>query len=143
PDVTLEEARADSSSIDFDLGALPETGEENAGQEKEKSDFTPEGTLIMGNQEPESTLGGLDFDLNLAAGEKPAEDTAKAAAPAPDASTGLEFDLDLDLGAPAGDDPSQAAAPALDLSDISLDLGTETATSGAANDDPKWQEVAT
>ena len=129
-----------ASSVDFDLGAAATPPAAPAG---EKSDFTPEGTLIMGATEPEKTVSGLDFDLSLGGDEiKPAAPAPAAPAPA-DASGGLDFDLNLDLDTPT--EKSGAAgksAPAMDLSSISLDLGSAGEPSASGAGDPKWQEVA-
>jgi pilus assembly protein FimV len=95
--------------MDFDLGAAAP-----APAEEPKADFTPEGTLIMGSQEPEKTHAGLDFDLGASAAPPPA---APAAEKQPDIS-GLDFDLNIDLGGPAE-------------------------VSGGGGSDPRWQEVAT
>ena len=146
PDVTLDQRNtgASTTAVDFDLGAatLPPAGG------KDRSDFTPEGTLVLDDKAPEPSLGGLDFDLNLGDEEKK-PDAAAAPAPAspsvaPEPSGGLDFDLNLDLG-DKGPEAEKTAAP-MDLSAISLDLGTpgETSAGGAASsNDPKWQEVAT
>ena len=114
---------------------------------EEKSDFTPDGTIIMGAKDADQTAGGLDFDLGMG-GEKKAAAPAPAPAPAAaEPSGGLDFDLNLDIGGAAGGGkPAEpAAAPAtLDLSAISLDLGgTEPSAPAAGGADPKWQEVAT
>ncbi|TAK84558.1 MAG: pilus assembly protein FimV [Betaproteobacteria bacterium] len=147
PDITLDEGQksAPPPAVDFDLGAAttPPPG-------KPTSDFSPGGTLIMEEQKPESTVGGLDFDLNLGAPAEKKAETPAAPPPAAPAETGggLDFDLNLDLGggetsAPA-DKPAPAAAP-MDLSSINLDLGSagEPSTAAAPSNDPKWQEVAT
>jgi pilus assembly protein FimV len=143
PDISLDEKKEEpsASSVDFDLGA----GTSPAGG-KETSDFTPEGTLILDKAEPERTLGGLDFNLDMGEEKKP-EAPAPApapAAPAAESSGGLDFDLDLDLGGDKGTGPGKtgASSPSMDLSDISLDLGSPGEPS-AAGSDPKWQEVAT
>ncbi|HEY6820939.1 MAG TPA: FimV/HubP family polar landmark protein, partial [Burkholderiales bacterium] len=119
----------------------------------EKSDFTPDGTIIMTPLPADSTAGGgggLDFDLGLGDSKAPAAAPAAkpAAPPAPapaDSGGGLDFDLNLDLGTGGGEKttPEPAAAP-MDLSAISLDLGApaEPAAAGGSGD-PKWQEVAT
>ncbi|MBV8033336.1 MAG: LysM peptidoglycan-binding domain-containing protein [Betaproteobacteria bacterium] len=146
PDISLDAPKeAEPAALDFDLGgaAAPAAPEQ-------KTDFTPEGTLIMESKGPDSTAsGGLDFDLGLGGDDKkgaaaaaPAPAAAPAAPAAADASGGLDFDLNLDMGGDAkkADAPTQPA-PSMDLSSISLDLG-ESAP-GAAGGDPKWQEVAT
>jgi pilus assembly protein FimV len=139
PDITLDEQpRAGSAgSVDFDLGASTSPGE------KEKTDFTPEGTLIM-DKESDATASGLDFDLNIGGTEERKPAAAPAAAPAPEPSGGLDFDLNLDLGGEKAPEPEKSA-PSMDLSSISLDLGSagEPSAGAASSNDPKWQEVAT
>jgi pilus assembly protein FimV len=143
PDIALDTPTKEPSapaSIDFDLGAAASA---SAAQEQ-KSDFTPEGTLIMGKEETsaaDKTAGGLDFDLGLGGDTKPVSASPSPAAPA-EPSGGMDFDLNLDLGGetkPAGGE----AAPAMDLSSISLDLGSGDASAPSGGGDPKWQEVAT
>jgi pilus assembly protein FimV len=140
PDISLDEKNEEpsGSSVDFDLGAGTLPGE------RPTSDFTPEGTLIMDKSDPEKTVGGLDFDLDMGGEDKTLSPVS--AAPAAEPSGGLDFDLNLDMG---GDDkgapPERPAAstPSMDLSDISLDLGSSEASATGASSDPKWQEVAT
>jgi pilus assembly protein FimV len=135
PDITLDERPqvGAATSIDFDLGAATSPGE------KEKSDFTPEGTLIMEDKQLESTVSGLDFDLGGGAQTK--EEPAKPQAAAAETSGGLDFDLNLDLG--GAEKMAEPAAP-MDLSSISLDLGSAgEPTAAPPSNDPKWQEVAT
>ena len=137
PDISLDEPSRDAapSSMDFDLGAAAP-----APAEEPKADFTPEGTLIMGSQEPEKTHAGLDFDLGTSAAPSPA---APAAEKQPDMS-GLDFDLNIDLGGTGeAKPPDEKSAPPPDLSAISLDLGGPAEVSGGDGSDPKWQEVAT
>jgi len=143
PDIALDAAPKDEtpSTIDFDLGAAASAPSE------EKSDFTPEGTLIMGNEADSTASGGLDFDLGLPGETKPAQAPA-AAAPAAqadqsgsDTSGGLDFDLNLDLGDASGAEKPAEAPAAMDLSSISLDLGN--AADAAGGGDGKWQEIAT
>ncbi len=139
PDITLDETpKQGGGSVDFDLGSATQP----PAAEAPKSDFSPEGTLIMEPKGADSTAtGGLDFDLGL--GGTPAAPSAPAEAPKPAETTGgLDFDLNLDMG---GDKPAEAAqpAPSMDLSSISLDLGTEPGAPAAGGGDPKWQEVAT
>jgi pilus assembly protein FimV len=130
-DAPTQEPSASSGSVDFDLGggtpaATPPT------------DFTPEGTLIMGAPAPDSTASGLDFDLGSPKEEAPPE--APAAPPPSDG--GLDFDLKLDDMPGATAEPSAPATP--DLSSISLDLGSPGESSApSGGSDPKWQEVAT
>ncbi|HYC69424.1 FimV/HubP family polar landmark protein, partial [Brevundimonas sp.] len=139
PDIALDAAPKEESSgsVDFDLGAAAA-----APAEEPKSDFTPEGTLIMGKEETsaDSSSGGLDFDLGLGGDTKPVSASPSAPAPAAaEPSGGLDFDLNLDMGGEAK--PAESAeAPSMDLSSISLDLGSDASASGG---DPKWQEVAT
>ncbi len=138
PDISLDDKKEEASSVDFDL-----SGDSVAPGEQQTSDFTPEGTLILDKSDPEKTVGGLDFDLDMGADDK----TINQASPAPAAepSGGLDFDLNLDMGdkdAAPGERPA-ASAPAMDLSDISLDLGSGEASATGASSDPKWQEVAT
>jgi pilus assembly protein FimV len=136
PDISLDAAPKDdsASSIDFDLGAAAAAP---AGEPK--SDFTPEGTLIMGKEDAsaDKTAGGLDFDLNLGGDTKPVSASRSAPASA-EPSGGMDFDLNLDMGESK---PAPSAA-SMDLSAISLDLGDASASS-AGGGDPKWQEVAT
>jgi pilus assembly protein FimV len=138
PDITLDEQpkAGSAGSVDFDLGASTSPGE------KEKTDFTPEGTLIM-DQESDATASGLDFDLNIGGTEE--RKPAPAAAPAPEPSGGLDFDLNLDLGGGEKAAEPEKSAPSMDLSAISLDLGSagEPSAGAASSNDPKWQEVAT
>ncbi len=149
PDITLgaTSTKQATAPIDFDLGAASTPAA--AAAPAAKTDFTPEGTLIMEEKAPDTT--GLDFDLGLGGGETaPAAAAAPApAAPAPAAATpvaadtsGLDFDLNLDMGTATEEKKPAAAAPAMDLSAISLDLGTPSAPA-AAGGDQKWQEVAT
>jgi pilus assembly protein FimV len=147
PDITLDAAPAAATpdaGLDFDIGGATTPG----APKEEKSDFTPEGTLIMG-QEPappaDSTVQGLDFDLNLG-GQAPAAPEAPAAPAAPAAEPGGGLDFDLNLGGDAQPAPAAPAAePSMDLSSISLDLGSpgEASAPGGGGGDPKWQEVAT
>jgi len=135
PDISFNEPpRTSAASIDFDLGAAA------AAPITEQSDFTPEGTLIMGREPDPSASGGLDFDIGLpSTQQKPAAPAAAA-----DISGGLDFDLNLDMDGDKAADKRAAPAPSMDLSSISLDLGGagDAAASGGGSD-PKWQEVAT
>ncbi len=67
PDISLDDKKEEpsASSVDFDLGAVGEPGGDRL-----TSDFTPEGTLIMDKSDPEKTVGGLDFDLDMGAEDK-------------------------------------------------------------------------
>ncbi len=147
PDISLDEPVKDSnpSTMDFDLGTPATAGDAKPGETK--GDFTPEGTLIMGAQEPEKTVSGLDFDLS---GTEHAP-AGPAAAQKPADAGGLDFDLDIDTGSAAGPaSPDEKSAPPPDLSMISLDLdapgeapgGTDAAGTEPGTE-PKWQEVAT
>jgi pilus assembly protein FimV len=139
PDITLDEPKAGSAgSVDFDLGASTSPGE------KEKTDFTPEGTLIM-DKESDATASGLDFDLNIGGAEEKKPAAAATPAPAAEPSGGLDFDLNLDLGGGEKSAEPEKSAPSMDLSSISLDLGSagEPTAGAASSNDPKWQEVAT
>ncbi len=123
PDISFDEPKAPPpSGLDFNIDATPPP--------IAKSDFTPEGTLIMGDRQGEKTLTNIDFNLEAA---KPAS-----------ANGGLDFDISLELGGEEKKpEPDKTAAP-LDLSSISLDLGTAGEPSASpAGTDPKWQEVAT
>jgi pilus assembly protein FimV len=98
----------------------------------------------MDKSDPEKTVGGLDFDLDIGGEDK--MQAPVTAAPAAEPSGGLDFDLNLDMD--GGDKSAQpgtpaAAAPSMDLSDISLDLGSGEPSAAGASSDPKWQEVAT
>jgi pilus assembly protein FimV len=135
PDITLDAGQKDAAaSVDFDLGAAA------AGGGAPQSDFTPEGTLIMGKEADQT--GGLDFDLGLGGDNKPEPPPTPIAAAPADTSGGLDFDLNLDTDDKGADNASQSAG-AMDLSSISLDLGASGDASAAGSGDPKWQEVAT
>jgi pilus assembly protein FimV len=141
PDISLDDKKDEpsASTVDFDLGAggAPEG-------DRLTSDFTPEGTLIMDKSDPEKTVGGLDFDLDMGADDK--TQAPPPPAPAAETSGGLDFDLNLDMdGGEKSAQPEKPAAPApaMDLSDISLDLGGGEPSAADASSDPKWQEVAT
>jgi pilus assembly protein FimV len=126
PEISLDEPRAPPpSGLDFNIDATLSP--------IAKGDFTPEGTLIMGDRQGEKTLTSIDFNLEAAAQAKPAS-----------ANGGLDFDISLELGGEEKKpEPDKTAAP-LDLSSISLDLGTAGEPSASpAGTDPKWQEVAT
>jgi pilus assembly protein FimV len=133
PDIALDAQPkfGSASSVDFDLGAATTPGD------KDITDFTPEGTLII--DKPDAGAAALDFDLDLGGTEerKPAHQGASAPA---EPSGGLDFDLNLDLG---GDKAAEGAAAPMDLSAISLDLGSAGEAASASSNDPKWQEVAT
>jgi pilus assembly protein FimV len=137
PDISLDaptqEPSAASGSVDFDLGG-PATAAATP-----PTDFTPEGTLIMGAPAPDSTASGLDFDL----GTPKADEPAAAPATPPPSDGGLDFDLKLDDMPGAAAEPGAPATP--DLSSISLDLGSpaEASAPSGGGSDPKWQEVAT
>lgn len=144
PDIALDTPTREPSapaSIDFDLGAAASAP---AGGEQ-KSDFTPEGTLIMGKDEAsaDKTAGGLDFDLGLGGDTKPVSASAWAPAAPAETSGGLDFDINLDMGGESKPAAGEASAPSMDLSSISLDLGAGDASAPSGGGDPKWQEVAT
>ena len=65
PDITLdaETKEAAAPSVDFDLGSAAA-----APGGAPESDFTPEGTLIMGKEADKTADTGLDFDLGLGEG---------------------------------------------------------------------------
>ncbi len=145
PDLPLDvdEKRQTAESVDFDLGS---------DQAEERSDFTPEGTLIT--DEKKGRSGGLDFDLGTAS--KPGDSsidfelpsTEGGDAPSEEAATadaGLDFKLDLDTGETKADEPRGAATQPVDLASISLDLDSPSKPSSepTTSTDPKWQEVAT
>jgi pilus assembly protein FimV len=138
PDFSLDEPKAPSpSGLDFDLDAAPAPAGASA-----RSDFTPEGTLIMGERQGEKTVTSVDFRLDTT-GSGEAKRPGAAAMPA-SANGALDFDISLDLG---GDEkkaePDKTASP-MDLSSISLDLGAAGEPGASpAGTDPKWQEVAT
>ena len=121
--------------LDFDLDAAPAA----AAGASAKSDFSPGGTLIMGERLGERTVTSVDFNLDITGSSE-----AKSAGAAPSANGGLDFDISLDLGGEEKKpEPDKTAAP-MDLSSISLDLGLAGEPSGSpSGTDPKWQEVAT
>jgi len=126
------------SGLDFDLDAAPAA----AAGASARSDFTPEGTLIMGERQGEKTVTSVDFNLDTTAG---GEAKRPGAAAMPGSADGaLDFDISLDLGGEEKKtEPDKTASP-LDLSSISLDLGAAGEPGAApAGTDPKWQEVAT
>jgi pilus assembly protein FimV len=138
PDISLDEPKAPApSGLDFNFDSPTA-----AGGSKAKSDFTPEGTLIMGEQPGDKTVTHMDF--NLDSGEEAKQPPAAPQPKTASADSGLDFDISLDLG---GDDKKpdadKTAAP-LDLSSISLDLGAASDPAAPpSGTDPKWQEVAT
>ncbi len=144
PDISFDEPKPaeGGASIDFDIGGGTTPG--TPAPAAEKTDFTPEGTLIMGKEAPDSTVAGLDFDLNLGGDAKKEEAPAAApSAPAADAGGGLDFDLNLGGDKPADAPAGSAETAPMDLSSISLDLGSPGEPSASGGGDPKWQEVAT
>ncbi|HXL76421.1 MAG TPA: FimV/HubP family polar landmark protein [Burkholderiales bacterium] len=139
PEFSIDEPKAPPpSGLDFDLDAAPAA----AAGASAKSDFTPAGTLIMGERQGERTATGVDFNLDIT-GSGEAKRSGAAAVPA-SANSGLDFDISLDLGGEEKKaEPDNTAAP-MDLSSISLDLGAVGEPSASpAGTDPKWQEVAT
>src|SRR5216117_128972 len=136
PEFSIDEPKAPPlSALDFDLDAAPAA----AAGASAKSDFSPGGTLIMGERPGERTVTSVDFNLDITGSSE-----AKSAGAAPSADGGLDFDISLDLGGEEKKpEPDKTAAP-MDLSSISLDLGIAGEPSGSpAGTDPKWQEVAT
>ena len=136
PEFSIDEPKAPPlSALDFDLDAAPAA----AAGASAKSDFSPGGTLIMGERPGERTVTSVDFNLDITGSSE-----AKSAGAAPSANGGLDFDISLDLGGEEKKpEPDKTAAP-MDLSSISLDLGIAGEPSGSpAGTDPKWQEVAT
>ena len=139
PEFSIDEPKAPPlSGLDFDLDAAPAA----AAGASAKSDFSPGGTLIMGERPGERTVTSVDFNLDTT-GSSDANRPGAAAMPA-SADSGLDFDISLDLGGEEKKpEPDKTAAP-MDLSSISLDLGIAGEPSGSpAGTDPKWQEVAT
>src|SRR5438034_9082247 len=139
PEFSIDEPKAPPPSVlDFDLDAAPAA----AASASAKSDFSPGGTLIMGERPGERTVTSVDFNLDTT-GSSDANRPGAAAMPA-SADSGLDFDISLDLGGEEKKpEPDKTAAP-MDLSSISLDLGIAGEPSGSpAGTDPKWQEVAT
>src|SRR5437870_2389258 len=139
PEFSIDEPKAPPTSVlDFDLDAAPAA----AASASAKSDFSPGGTLIMGERPGERTVTSVDFNLDTT-GSSDANRPGAAAMPA-SADSGLDFDISLDLGGEEKKpEPDKTAAP-MDLSSISLDLGIAGEPSGSpAGTDPKWQEVAT
>jgi pilus assembly protein FimV len=137
PDFSLDEPKGPpASGLDFDLDAAPAA----AAGASARSDFTPEGTLIMGERRGEKTVTSVDFSLDITG----SGDVKGPGAGAVPANSGLDFDISLDLGGEEKKaEPDKTAAP-LDLSSISLDLGAVGEPSASpAGTDPKWQEVAT
>ncbi len=136
PEFSIDEPKAPPlSGLDFDLDAAPAA----AAGASANSDFSPGGTLIMGERPGERTVTSVDFNLDITGSSE-----AKSAGAAPSANGGLDFDISLDLGGEEKKpEPDKTAAP-MDLSSISLDLGIAGEPSGSpAGTDPKWQEVAT
>ena len=139
PDFSLDEPKAPSpSALDFDLGAAPAAAAGAAA----RSDFTPAGTLIMGERQSDKTVTRIDFNLDATGGGE-ANRPGSAAMPA-SANGGLDFDISLDLGGEQKKPETDKTVTSMDLSSISLDLGAAGDPSAPpAGTDPKWQEVAT
>src|SRR5437773_2826519 len=139
PEFSIDEPKAPPlSALDFDLDPAPAA----AAGASAKSDFSPGGTLIMGERLGERTVTSVDFNLDIT-GTSEAKGPGAEAMPA-SANGGLDFDISLDLGGEEKKpEPDKTAAP-MDLSSISLDLGLAGEPSGSpSGTDPKWQEVAT
>ena len=101
------------------------------------TDFTPEGTLIMGAQQPESSVSGLDFDLGT-----PQDRSAGGTAGAPLPTPGWTSTSSSTTAAAARAEPSAPARrPVLDQPRPAARLASPRRPRAAA--DPKWQEVAT
>src|SRR5207249_5555712 len=115
PEFSIDEPKAPPlSGLDFDLDAAPAA----AAGASAKSDFSPGGTLIMGERPGERTVTSVDFNLDTTGSSE-----AKRAGAEPSADGGLDFDISLDLGGEEKKpEPDKTAAP-MDLSSISLDLG--------------------
>src|SRR5437773_1070453 len=136
PEFSIDEPKAPPPSVlDFDLDAAPAA----AASASAKSDFSPGGTLIMGERPGERTVTSVDFNLDTTGSSE-----AKRAGAEPSADGGLDFDISLDLGGEEKKpEPDKTAAP-MDLSSISLDLGIAGEPRGPpARTEPTWQEVAT
>lgn len=121
-------------TLDFDLGGA--TSEEPAAAEAGAEDRPK---LV-------DTTGPLDFDLGTTTMEKsPLAEEPSAAAPA--AGGGLDFELSLDSGerpAAAAEERAPGGGESTDLGMISLDLGGgEGEAAAPGGGDAKWQEVAT
>ncbi len=140
PDFSLDEPKAPApSGLDFD----PRAARAAAAGAAARSDFTPAGTLIMGERLSEKTVTRLDFNLD-ATGSGEAKRPGSAAAPASANGGGLDFDIGLDLGGAEKKLEADKTATSMDLSSISLDLGAAGEPGASpAGTDPKWQEVAT
>src|SRR3989454_5204709 len=103
PEVSIDEPKAPPSLLDLDLDAAPA----GAAGASAKSDFTPEGTLIMGERPGERTVTSVDFNLDITGSSE-----AKSAGAAPSANGGLDFDISLDLGGEEKKpEPDKTAAP--------------------------------
>src|SRR3989442_1256415 len=136
PEFSIDEPKAPPPSVlDFDLDAAPAA----AAGASAKSDFSPGGTLIMGERPGERTVTSVDFNLDITGSSE-----AKSAGGGPSANGGLDFEISVDLGGEEKKpEPDKTAAP-MALSSISLALGIAGEPSGSpAGTDPKWQEVAT
>jgi len=140
PDFSLDEPKAPPpSGMDFDLGAAPAAAASAAA----RSDFTPAGTLIMGERRSDKTVTRLDFNLDATGGGE-LKRPGSAAVPASANGGGLDFDISLDLGEEEKKPETDKTVTSMDLSSISLDLGAAGEPSASAvGTDPKWQEVAT
>src|SRR5438105_1805612 len=86
-----------------------------------RSDFTPAGTLIMGERQSDKTVTRIDFNLDATGGGE-ANRLGSAAMPA-SANGGLDFDISLDLGGEQKKPETDKTVTSMDLSSISLDLG--------------------
>jgi pilus assembly protein FimV len=140
PDISFDEPPKESTSTSLDL--------ELGSTQTLKLDTKAPDKTVASSEPAEPSIGGLDFNLDLGAGEeKNAEPAAAPAAKAAeDANAGLDFNLDLDDKKADASAPAAPATAAVDLGAISLDLGApsdETVVASSGSSDPKWQEVAT
>src|SRR2546426_3898717 len=110
------------SVLDFDLHAAPAA----AAGASAKSDFSPGGTLIMGDRPGERTVTSVDFNLDITGSSE-----AKSAGAAPSANGGLDFDISLDLGGGGKKpEPDKTAAP-MDPASLSPELGISGGPGGS------------
>src|SRR5207244_3662588 len=92
PEFSIDEPKAPPPSVlDFDLDAAPAA----AASASAKSDFSPGGTLIMGERPGERTVTSVDFNLDTTGSSD--ANRPGAAAMAASADSGLDFDITLDL----------------------------------------------
>jgi pilus assembly protein FimV len=159
PDTSVH--AAESTGLDFDLGAPATTGTQSAhethpvaaadvtgdfgfdldlGGEEQKQAAAASSTLSLDAKAPGApdAATSIDFDFELpVVSEAAPQAQGTVATPAASAAGGGGIDFDFNLDLPAQEAP---AAP-LDLSLISLELGLPGGV--AAPTDAHWQEVAT